>query len=258
MKIGIDIGATKIRVGEVFDGKVGRVFEEKTERKDIPSQVIRLINKFNYSKIDGIGIGIAGQIEPREGTIIFSPNIRIRNLKLGSILKERLETPISIDNDCRCQTLGEYKYGAGKGKNTLIGVFIGTGIGGGIIIDGKLVHGHSFMASEIGHMVIDIDGPLCGCGRKGCFEALAGGIYLKKTRKTNDELGRIIGIGVTNLANIINPECVVLGGGVIDGIPELVDIVKTVVYNETFSPPDIQKAILGKNSGIIGAVCLLE
>ncbi|MEW6680409.1 MAG: ROK family protein, partial [bacterium] len=148
MQIGIDIGATKTRIGEIEEGKVIRAFEKKTEKGNIANQIIKLINRFDLSKADGIGIGIAGQI--KNGVVISSPNIGIKNLNLYKILKENFNLPFIIENDSNCQTMGEYIYGAGKGMKNIIGIFIGTGIGGGIIIGGKLIKG-----SEIGHIVID-------------------------------------------------------------------------------------------------------
>ncbi|MEW6481558.1 MAG: ROK family protein [bacterium] len=271
MQIGIDIGATKARIGEIEEGKVIRAFEEKTEKGDIANQIIKLINRFDLLKADGIGIGIAGQI--KNGVVISSPNIGIKNLNLYKILKENFNLPFIIENDSNCQTMGEYIYGAGKGRKNIIGIFIGTGIGGGIIIDGKLIKG-----SEIGHIVIDINGAKCGCGRMGCFEALASGIALKRytkeagfkdgsasfiakeaksgEKKAQDiirRLGVLIGIGTTNLINILNPEAVILGGGVIEGLPELVDIVRQFVKKEALFPCIIKKAELGNDSGIIGS-----
>ncbi|MEW6007906.1 MAG: ROK family protein [bacterium] len=271
MQIGIDIGATKTRIGEIEEGKAIRVFEKKTEKENITNQIIKLINRFDPSKAEGIGIGIAGQI--KNGIVISSPNIGIKKLNLYKILKENFNLPFIIENDSNCQTMGEYIYGAGKGIKNIIGIFIGTGIGGGIIIDGKLIKG-----SEIGHMVIDIKGERCGCKREGCFEALASGIALKryakeagfkdgsasfiaKEAKSGEKkaqgiikrLGILIGIGTTNLINILNPEAVILGGGVIEGLPELVDIVRQFVKKEALFPCIIKKAELRNDSGIIGS-----
>lgn len=275
MFLGIDVGGTKVRIGEVDKGRVINPFSESTQKKDIPNQIIRLINKFDIEKIKACGIAIAGQI--KDGIVLFSPNIKeIKNLNLYKILKRRFDFPIFIENDCNCQTIGEYRYGAGRGTNTMVGVFIGTGIGGGIIIQGRLVGG-----SEIGHMVIDINGERCGCGKMGCFEALASGIallryakeagfpdgsasYIAKQAKEGNQkaediiktLGNFISIGTTNLVNILNPDAVILGGGVISAIPLLVNMIKQSVQNQALFPCLIKKASLGPNSGIIGAASL--
>ncbi len=276
MFLGIDIGAGKIRIGKVRKGKVIEVYEEKTEKENIPNQVISLINKFDISKIKAVGIGIAGQI--KNGLVTKSPNIPIKNLMLGKTLRKKCDIPFFIENDSNCQTIGEYKYGAGRGAKNIIGIFVGTGIGGGIIINERLIP-----CSEIGHMVIDIEGERCGCKRLGCFEALASGIalkryakeagfkegsasYIAKERENGNEkarniikkCGNLIGIGTTNLINILNPEVVILGGGVIAALPELIEIAKEVVEKEALFRCEILKASLGKDSGIIGASQMAE
>ncbi|MEW6102705.1 MAG: ROK family protein [bacterium] len=276
MQLGIDIGATKTRIGEIDEARIIKAYQEKTEKEKIASQIISLINRSDISKIKAIGIAIAGQI--KDGIILSSPNIGIKNLNLYKILKEHFNIPCIIENDCNCQTMGEYIYGAGKGIKTLIGIFIGTGIGGGIIIDGRLIKG-----SEIGHIVIDINGAKCGCGRKGCFEAIASGIALERyakeagfkegsasfiekearagNKKAGDlieNLGNFIGIGTTNLINILNPDAVILGGGVIEGCSGLVEIVRQFVKKGALFPCIIKKASLGSNSGIIGSAFLAK
>lgn len=275
MFLGIDVGGTKIRIGEVDRGRVINAFSEKTEGKDIPHQIIRLINKFNIENIEAIGIGIAGQV--KDGIILSSPNIKeIKNLNLYKILKEAFNFPIFIENDCKCQTLGEYKYGAAKGLDNVIGIFIGTGIGGGIIIDGRLVKG-----GEIGHMAISLSGERCGCGRIGCFETFASGISLlryakeagfqdgsascvkniakngdKKAQDIIKNLGNLIGIGTTNIVNIFNPQAIILGGGVILHLPELINMVRAYVKQWALFPCLIKKARLNQDAGIIGAASL--
>jgi len=271
MLLGIDVGATKLRIGIINKRRVIEAFEEKTERENLLGQIIALINKFDISRIKAIGIGIAGKI--KDGIVISSPNIGLKNFNLYKPLKERLHLPIIIENDANCQAISENMYGSARGIKNMIGIFIGTGIGGGIIINGRLIRN-----SEIGHITIDIDGERCGCGRLGCFEAYASGIALERyakelglscgsassvskeakggNQKAKDiikRLGRLIGIGTTNLINTLNPDTVVLGGGVVSQLPELIGIVNEFVKNEAMFPCPIKMASLGRDSGIIGA-----
>jgi len=143
----------------------------------------RAINTiYNKNKIDNyiVGIGVAGQIKKETGIIKYSPNLGWHNVRLQSDLAKKIRHPVSICNDVRAATLGEWLYGAGKGYNDFICVFIGTGIGGGIVSNGQLLEGYNNTAGEIGHITVDINGPKCHCGNKGCFEALSGGWAIER------------------------------------------------------------------------------
>lgn len=182
--VGVDMGGTKI-LAAVINGKGEIVQQTKTATKPKkgPDGVIKRIERCIREAIDGaelepsqiraIGIGSPGPLDPETGVIIFAPNLGWSNVPLKAKLETIFGIPTFVDNDVNVGTLGEYAFGAGQGVKNLVGIFVGTGIGGGIILDGKLFHGINKTAGEIGHMIVDANGPRCGCGNFGCLEAVA-------------------------------------------------------------------------------------
>ena len=265
--IGVDLGGTKILAG-VFDTSFNCVGQVKISTKahrgadEVIERIGRCVRDavdecdLKLEQIRGVGIGAPGAVDPQEGRVIFAPNLGWENLPLKKSLEKLLEVPVFVENDCKLHTLGVFEAELKAKPRHLIGIFLGTGIGAGIIIDGKPYTGASGTAGEVGHMVIDINGPECGCGNRGCFEALASRRALfraiqagvKKGQKTilTDMLGddladlrsgdirkairrgdkfveKIVeqaaeytGIAVGNLMNLFNPEVIVIGGGVIE------------------------------------------
>ncbi len=211
-------------------------------------------------QVRGVGIGAPGSVDGESGTVIFAPNLEWRDVPLKKHLEKELEIPVFVGNDCTVAMHGIYVAELKSKPQHVIGIFLGTGIGGGIILNGKPYHGSNHTAGEIGHMVLDVDGPKCGCGNKGCFEALASrtAIFqriksavkngqktvlsemlgdnlqdmrsgdLRKAIRRGDkfvdsvieEAAEYTGIAVGNLLNIFNPEMVVLGGGVIEALAD--------------------------------------
>lgn len=262
--IGVDLGGTKTIVA-LIDESAHLIGEAKkptplNSSRAVVETVKELIdelllgNHLTPSNLVGIGLGIAGMINFKEGTVVFSPNLPLRNVAFRNLIQEYYKVPTFLDNDANTATLGEKYYGAGRGVSNMVGITLGTGIGGGIIVDNKLYRGTTGSAAEIGHMVIDINGPECTCGSFGCFEALASGRVISKMAsqaieegensaifRLADEkienitgetvaraaqegdllakeifanIGRVIGIGLVNVVNIFNPELVVLAGGI--------------------------------------------
>ena len=123
----------------------------------------------------GMGIGVAGQVRPTDGLVRFAPNLDWHDVALQKILCEDLDMPVRVINDVKAATLGEWRNGAGRGCDDLICVFVGTGVGGGVISGGRLISGSSGTAGEVGHITVGLHGPLCTCGNQGCLESLAGG-----------------------------------------------------------------------------------
>jgi glucokinase len=202
----------------------------------------------------GVGVGAPGPLDTKSGVVLLTPNLGWVNLPLRQIIHERLGLPAALDNDANCAALGEWWMGAARGTRTAIGITIGTGIGGGLIIDGKLFHGASDCAGEIGHTTIDTEGRRCKCGNYGCLEAYASGPNIalraieeieagaesRLARYVDGDLKRItaqtvyqaahdgdqlalqvvndtakfLGAGIANLVNVFNPEAVVVCGGV--------------------------------------------
>jgi len=258
--LAIDLGGTKIAVGLVnFKGKVIKKNVESTEIKKGAQGVIKQILRMGddllagfQEKVVAIGIGTAGPLDIKRGLIFFAPNLPgWHNVQIVKPLKNHFHLPVYFDNDANAAALGEFLFGAGKGTKNMIYLTISTGIGGGIIIDKKLYHGRG-NAGEIGHMIIDPNGPKCRCGNYGCLEAFSSGTAIAREAKKNlkkasliwklakgkkknidarlvfeaykngDKLAQKIilkslvalGIGLVNITHIFNPDKVILGGGV--------------------------------------------
>ena len=181
--IGIDLGGTKTLVARVDGGgKIGRMLRIPTNAAQGAAAVkkglieaIQDILKGSGRLPAGIGVGVAGQVDPESGAVKFSPNLGWHDEPFRKDLKKALGLPVMVTNDVRAATWGEWLYGAGKGCNDLLCLFVGTGIGGGVVSGGKVLTGCSNTAGELGHITIDLHGPPCHCGNRGCMEALAGG-----------------------------------------------------------------------------------
>jgi glucokinase len=187
--LGIDLGGTKIDIGVVnSQGMILRRELIKTNKtgpdavlNDIGSAVKKL--QLPNEAIESAGVGMAGQIDPETGLVHFAPNLGWKNFPLGEKLQKVLNIPVKVTNDVRAAAWGEWLYGAGKGCNDLICLFVGTGIGAGIVSGGHMLTGSRNAAGEVGHMIIQLNGPLCTCGNRGCFEALAGGWAIARKAK---------------------------------------------------------------------------
>lgn len=265
MFVGVDIGGTKILAAVVTpQGEILAREKRATMADEGPEAVIsRLIGAIEAAlslagtepaRLAAIGIAVAGMALPGEGVVAFSPNLRgWRDVPLRDIVARQLGVSTFLINDASAAALGEHCYGAGRGVNNLVYVTVGTGIGGGVIIDGKLYCGACGVAGEVGHMTIDVDGPRCNCGNFGCLEALASGTAVAREAKRHvaegaetclpqlvgGELEMItaetvfqaaqkgdplaleiiaqaasyLGIGLANLVNLFNPELIIVGGG---------------------------------------------
>ncbi|MFH0887019.1 MAG: ROK family protein [bacterium] len=247
--IGIDIGGTKI-AGIICDlrGKKIDFLQITTEAYKGKAHVIdrtialiaQLSGKIPTSHIKAIGIGVPGQVLKNKGIVVNPPNLPgFKRVNLKKIIEKRTRIKTYIENDANAAGLGEAKYGAGKGYSNMLYVTISTGIGGGIILDGKIYHGTDGAAGEIGHTNTGRTELTCPCGRVGCLEAYASGkgmiklskLILGKTYdsitlqkmasqgnknaiKVINEAAKLIGIAFANYANLINPEVIIIGGGV--------------------------------------------
>jgi glucokinase len=252
-------------------------------------------------QIRAIGIGAPGSVDPEKGEVLFAPNLDWKNVPMVKELEKRLDIPVFLENDGNVCTLGIYDQELKSKARHVLGIFIGTGIGGGLILNGELYTGSAHTAGELGHMVVDVNGPKCSCGNKGCFEVFASRLALfraietaikngeksvltemlgddlkdlrsgdirkairrgdKMVEKIVAEAGEYAGIAIANLINILNPEIVVLGGGVIEALedeimPTLIKSAKTHVLPGTFRTVDIIASKLGDNAGITGAAVL--
>jgi glucokinase len=204
----------------------------------------------------GVGVGAPGLVD-REGVLRFAPNlIGVADVPIGAELSARLGLPVRVDNDATCATWGERQVGAAKGYDDVVLVALGTGIGGGIVVDGRLLRGANGFAGEVGHMIVDPDGPPCPCGKRGCWERFASGSGLARLGRQAAEAGRAarilaladgdpsrvrgehvtvaaaegdaeaaavmvdfgwwVALGLANLANVFDPQAFVLGGGLVE------------------------------------------
>jgi glucokinase len=189
--IGVDLGGTNIVVGAMSaDGKHHHAMRSiptsaEMGAEGVADRIVGLIEgvildtiaqtKAQRRDFIGVGIGAPGPLDREKGIVIVAPNLGWRNFPLRDRIGERLNLPATLDNDANCATVGEWWQGAAKGATNVIGMTIGTGIGGGLILDGKLFHGSSDVAGEIGHTTIDLNGRHCKCGNYGCLEAYASG-----------------------------------------------------------------------------------
>lgn len=308
--VGIDLGGTNLKAGIVDrNGKILHRLSIKT-RSDADSQTIttqifklvdEIINTANIERFNviGIGLGSPGLIDKKGETILFSPNLsKWRNVSIKNIISEEFSLPCVLENDANAAAWGEKWVGAGKDAHSLVILTIGTGIGGGIIIDDKLWRGMNNVAAEIGHMSIQADGPQCNCGNYGCIEVYASATAMVKRFKSlldkgvssslknteevtakiiNEaalqgdkaalniikETGCYLGVAVTNIIHILNPEVVVLAGGMTGSGDLLMNPIKEIVKNRTieasYKDTQIVFSQLGNDAGIIGAAgCLLK
>jgi glucokinase len=284
--LAVDIGGTKIMTAVFSDD--GRMLAKDVcptlADEGLEAVIQRLFSAIDSllsendvvpSRLAGIGIAAAGIIDSGRGLITVSPNLPDwHDVPLKKIVAERYPVDTSLINDACGAALGEHRFGAGKGVHNLVLLTLGTGIGGGIVIDGELYEGASGSAGEIGHMIIDVNGPECGCGNRGCLEALASGVAIardavsriKKGEKSSlvemvrgeiesitaeqvgaaaqggdslalDVLSRAalyLGMGMVSLVNIFNPEMIILGGGMAELGALFVDPAKRVVAEEAF------------------------
>jgi glucokinase len=311
--VGVDMGGTKI-LSAVIDAEGNILGAAKVSTKAgrgavavidrIADCIQRAVDESGVAaeSIQAVGIGAPGPLDPATGVVIFAPNLGWRDVPLKAELEARTGFPTFVDNDVNVGTLGEHAFGAGRGIQSVVGIFVGTGIGGGIILQGELFHGASKTAGEIGHIIVKAGGPRCGCGTRGCLEAIASRTamtkqfqkaILKKGKKSvlseltggdlesirsgvlakavrmNDKLTlkvfkkvtKYLGIGIGSIVNFLNPEMIVLGGGVVEALDDtFLDNIRAAV--EKYSLPNtldgvqIVPAELGDNSGILGAAAL--
>lgn len=314
--LGIDLGGTKT-LAAVIDVTSGAVIASARKRtraergQDFVSQrttelATAALNaaKISTDQITGIGIGAAGQIDRKRGVIIDAPNLGVKNMQVGDLLGKHFGKPVAVGNDVEVAALGEYIHGAGKGYDNFVCIFVGTGIGSGIVQNGHMYTGLSGTAGEIGHMIVMADGRLCGCGGRGCLEAYASrtaitraimadihhgrsslladdavkqlkegetiirsGILASAIQQKDEltieivrEAANYLGYGLGSVMNFYNPDCIILGGGVIEAVDLLFE---TAVYRArkvALSSParktPIVKSKLGDFSGVVGAACL--
>jgi glucokinase len=269
-RLGIDLGGTKILAAVVdANGAIVGMAKKKT-KADVGSDGVikRIVDtasealgvaKVNVKALAGVGVGAPAPVDYETGVVYSAPNLPgWDEIPLGARLEAELGVPVRVDNDVNLGTLGEWSLGAGRGCKHMVGIFVGTGVGGGIVIDGKLHRGARYAAGEIGHMIVQPDGPPCSCGQRGCLEAFASRTAIERTVRAALDAGQssivtdllaaekdrltsgvirqalqagdplmmeavgeaqfYLGLLVANLVNALDPERVVFGGGVVEAL----------------------------------------
>ncbi len=287
--IGIDLGGTKISAAIATDkGKVLAIKTVPTEAKlglaHVVSRMTDLVNALcigtgrPFNSIKCVGVGAPGPVIASSGTVVNPPNLPgWGKVALRPMLEKRLKTKVVLENDANAAAIGELRFGAGKKFSDFVYVTVSTGIGGGIVINKQLFRGSSGSAGEVGHMVIDMNGPKCPCGRKGHLEGMAAGPAIhkqagmsprdiemlakkgNKKAKAQIELAAYrIGTGFANIAHILNPEAIIVGGGVSSFGKPFFDAINKRVKECVISGVRVKviPAKLKKDVGVIGALAL--
>ncbi|MEI8062526.1 MAG: ROK family protein [Verrucomicrobiota bacterium] len=308
--VGVDLGGTKI-LAAVFDERGKLISREKKATKSELGETVVLQRieecihealaaaALPHTAIAALGIGVPGLVDTKGEIVRVAPNLGWHNVPLARLLSNRINIPVTVVNDVQAGTLGVGEYGAGRGLKSFVCMFIGTGLGGGIVIDGQLYRGSTGMAGEIGHMtVIPEGGPKCGCGNRGCLEAVAsrsatvrrivreiedgrksvvkqlcdGDLTRIRSRilstayRQGDELVcevihdvcHYTGIGAAILINALNPQAIILGGGVIEALGDrMLPRISKSAWAHVIAPSleriRIKDTGLGDDAGILGA-----
>ncbi|MDD3826796.1 MAG: ROK family protein [Anaerolineae bacterium] len=314
--ISIDLGGTKM-LAAVVDGQdqiVGRAKMKTMARQGVDEVIQRLAEtaqqaadkaRVKWDQVAGVGIGAPGPVDPEAGVVYNPPNLPgWKKVSLGPRLADLLGVPVYVENDVNLGTLGEYRMGAGRGTRDMVGIFVGTGVGGGLILDGKLRTGFRHAAGELGHMVVLADGPVCGCGRRGCLEALASRTAVERDIRLGLQAGReslipelskgrslrltssviakafhkgdplvadvirraqwYLGLLTASVVNLLDPEMVVFGGGVVEALDDaFLDPIRVTARQHYIQKMDagrvrIVPGKLGDYAAVFGAAALVR
>ena len=267
----LDVGGTKV-LGAIFNEKDEIIYRLKKRSKsggegaaDVEKVIIDVVEEMiresgiDRKKINAIASCAPGVIDQNTGVVLFTPNLPWRNYDLAGAMRKQFGVPFFVGNDVNLGVLGEYKFGAARGYKNIVGFFVGTGLGGGLILNGSLFTGNQFKAAEYGHMILDPEGPLCNCGQRGCLEAFSSkqgmsayirqqvsrgretmmaeavqdGVFrskkLKKALAAGDAVAveavdracHYLAVATGNIINTLSPDLVLYGGGVIEAVGEI-------------------------------------
>ena len=267
----LDVGGTKV-LGAIFNEKDEIIYRLKKRSKsggegsaDVEKVIISVVEEMieesgiDRSRLNAIASCAPGVIDQDRGIVLFTPNLPWRDYDMASSMRRKFGVPFYVGNDVNLGVLGEYHFGAGRGYKNIVGFFVGTGMGGGLVLNGSLYTGNQFKAAEYGHMVLDPEGPLCNCGQRGCLEAFSSkqgmsayirqqaargretmmaeavqeGVFrskkLKKALEAGDKVAmeavdracHWLAVAAGNMINIFSPDLVLLGGGVIEAVGDL-------------------------------------
>ena len=295
----LDVGGTKV-LGVIFDENREIVYRLKKRSKgkgnsaqNVEEVIISVVEEMieeagiDKSRIHAIASCAPGVIDQDAGVVLFTPNLPWRDYDIRSAMEKRFGVPFYIGNDVNLGVLGEYKFGAGRGYRNIVGFFVGTGMGGGLILNGELYTGNRFKAAEYGHMILDPEGPLCNCGQRGCLEAFSSkqgmsayvrqqvsrgrqsmlaehvteGVFrskhLKKALAAGDPVavaavdraGRYLAVATGNMINTFSPDLVIYGGGIIESMGDLF-LEKILSEVDRYCMPSIRATVDIKNAAL--------
>jgi glucokinase len=269
MLLGVDIGGTKIATGlvnrsaEVFSVRSFPTLANEGYSVSI-EQVWRAIKQSLAPEVEAIGICAPGPLNPKTGIVLNPPNLPgWRNVPLEKMAREKFGLPVRLENDCNAAGLAEARFGAAKGCNSVFYAAIGTGIGSGIILDGKIYHGKNGAAAEGGHVSIDYRSEtICRCGSRGCIEALASGHVLERIGAYDlNEISMQLGAWLGSVVSLLDPDIIVIGGGVAQIGEPLFEKLRAIVPTRTVNPHarelPIVPAKFGAEAGIVGAAAVV-
>ncbi len=279
--LGIDVGGTKIAALRVArDGSILARDTAPTPAEDQEATIAAVVSVARgllAPNVVAVGVGAAGMVDSSSGALRYAPNLAWREVPVAVRVSEALGLPCRVDNDANVAAWGEYRFGAGRGTQHMLLVTVGTGIGGGIVAGGRLFRGAHGFAAEIGHIIVEPNGPVCGCGNRGCWEQVAAGraidrrgrvaarefphslvgklaggdpekvtgrVVTEAAERGDDvarsilvEVGRRLGEGIAGLVNVLDPEVVVVGGGAIEAGDFLLEPARAA-FRETVEAPE--------------------
>ncbi len=288
----LDVGGTKV-LGAIFNEKDEIIYRLKKRSKsggessaDVEKVIIAVVEEMikesgiDRSKLNAVASCAPGVIDQNAGIVLFTPNLPWRNYNIRATMEKRFGVPFFVGNDVNLGVLGEYHFGAGRGYKNIVGFFVGTGMGGGLVLNGELFTGHQFKAAEYGHMILDPEGPLCNCGQRGCLEAFSSkqgmsayirqqasrgretmmaedvqnGVFrskkLKKALEAKDPVAveavdracHWLAVATGNMINTFSPDLVIYGGGVIEAVGE-VFLKKILAEVDRYCMPSIRSSV---------------
>lgn len=282
---GIDLGGTQVRV--VFGNPKGEILcgaRTQTKALGTPKRVVEWIGaqaRRHRVELKMAAIGAPGPVDPRTGTLINPPNLGDHrywyDVPITELLTKELGCAVQLENDANLAGLGEFHQGAGRGTRDMVYITWSTGVGAGVVAGGHLIDGAHGSAGEVGHMIIDPNGPLCGCGQRGCVEAICSGTNIEKRYGISvrqlleaaaegdqhgvhvaDEMATAMGTALINVANLYDPEVIVIGGGITKSWsvvqPRMMKVLRGSPFVSTRRRPRVRKATLGARVGEVGAL----
>ena len=309
----LDVGGTKV-LGAIFNEKDEIIYRLKKRSKsggegsaDVEKVIIGVVEEMieksgiERDKLNAIASCAPGVIDQDRGVVLFTPNLPWRDYDMASSMRKKFGVPFYVGNDVNLGVLGEYHFGAGRGYKNIVGFFVGTGMGGGLILNGSLFTGNQFKAAEYGHMVLDPEGPLCNCGQRGCLEAFSSkqgmsayirqqaargretvmaeavqdGVFrskkLRQALKDGDKVAEEavdrachwLAVAAGNMINVISPDLILFGGGVIEAVGDLF-LEKILSEVDRYCMPairstvDIKNASLGDDSILYGDLAMIK